>query len=53
LKFKAFRLHVVLGWPVEDVAKRLKIDAAAVRESKDRVTELLREKLAELQEAEG
>ena len=44
---------VVLGWPVEEVAKRLSLEAGAVRDAKDRVTELLRTKLAELQDAEG
>jgi RNA polymerase sigma-70 factor, ECF subfamily len=51
--YKAFRLHVVLGWPAEEVAKRLKVDVPAVHAAKERVTDILRTKLSELQDAEG
>ena len=51
--YTAFRLHVVLGWPAEEVARRMQTDVKAVHAAKDRVAEILRAKLDELQNAEG
>jgi len=51
--FRAFRMNVVLGWPPEDVARRLNMSAADVLAARGRVTQLLQAKLEELRHAEG
>jgi RNA polymerase sigma factor (sigma-70 family) len=51
--FRAFELYVILGKPPGDVAQELGLNINSVYKAKERVTQLLRQKLKELGEQQG
>ena len=51
--FRAFELYVILGKPANDVAAELGLSVDSVYKAKERVTELLRQKLKARAEQQG